>query len=177
MAVRQSLFACGSDCNICVYFRNEFMAVSLHKCAHRSMLSYGKRNLSRVCRNVICMAMSWMQILCQEQGLISMIWSYCVGIRTRIFQRILLSLLSETNFFCSSQTGSGVHPATWSVCQGQVPGGKVVRIHLNTRHFPLAIEWYLIKHRDTFTCTFQEVVYVRIYGLFNDISVALTRIV
>jgi len=88
------------------------MAVSLPKCTHRSMLSYGNRNLSGVCRNVICMAMSWMQILCQEQCLISKIWSYCVGIRTGIAQRILLSLLSETTFFCSSRTGSGAQTAT-----------------------------------------------------------------
>jgi len=101
------------------------MAASLHKCTHRSVLSYGNRNLSGVCRNVICMAMSWMQILCQEQGLISMIWSYCVGIRTGIAQRILLSLLSETIFFCSSRTGSGVHPATWlKSTKGKFPVAK-----------------------------------------------------
>lgn len=82
----RSLFACGSECDICVCFRNEFVAVRLHKCIHRSVLSYGNRNLQSVRRNVICMAMSRMQIPCQEPGLISMIWSYCVGIRTRIAQ-------------------------------------------------------------------------------------------
>jgi len=104
------------------------MAVSLHKCTHRSMLSYGNRNLSGVCRNVICMAMSWMQILCQEQGLISMIWSYCFGIRTGIAQRILLSLLSETIFLQLPDRLLGPPSHLVYVCQGQVPGGKAVRM-------------------------------------------------
>lgn len=134
------------------------------------MLSYGNRNLSGVCRNVICMAMKQMQILCQEQGLISMIWSYCVGTRTGIAQRILLSLLSETIFFCNFRTGSGGpnQPPGLSLPRASSRWQSSQDVHLNTLHFPLAIAQYLIKHRDTSTCTFQRVFYIPIYGLFKD---------
>lgn len=122
----RSLFACGREYDICVYLRNEFVALRLHKSPHRSMLSYGNSNLSGVCRNFICMPMSRMQILCQKRGVIIMIWNYCVGIRIRVIQ--LKNRAIENRDFITIKNGYFRRFRTShlpKVYQGHVYGDKV----------------------------------------------------